>query len=30
VGKVPSSQPKDRVKMALMLFQIAPDYKVQK
>jgi uncharacterized protein (DUF1800 family) len=30
VGKVSSSQPKDRVKMALMLFQIAPDYKVQK
>jgi hypothetical protein len=30
VGRVPSSQPKDRVKMALMLFQIAPDYKVQK
>lgn len=30
VGRVPSSQPKDRVKMALMLFEIAPDYKVQK
>lgn len=30
VGKVSSSQPKDRVKMALMLFEIAPDYKVQK
>ena len=30
VGKVSSSTPKDRVKMALMLFEIAPDYKVQK
>lgn len=30
VGRVPSTQPKDRVKMALMLFEIAPDYKVQK
>jgi uncharacterized protein (DUF1800 family) len=30
VGRVSSSQPKDRVKMALMLFEIAPDYKVQK
>ena len=30
VGKVSSTQPKDRVKMALMLFETAPDYKVQK
>lgn len=30
VGKVPSNQPTNRVKMAIMLFQIAPDYKVQK
>ena len=30
VGRVSSSQPADRVKMALMLFEIAPDYKVQK
>ena len=30
VGKVSASKPTDRVKMALMLFEIAPDYKVQK
>jgi hypothetical protein len=30
VGKVSASNPTDRVKMALMLFEIAPDYKVQK
>ena len=30
VGKVSVNNPTDRVKMALMLFEIAPDYKVQK
>jgi hypothetical protein len=30
VTKVSSSKPTDRVKMAIMLFMIAPDYKVQK
>jgi len=30
VTKVSSTKPTDRVKMAIMLFEIAPDYKVQK
>ena len=30
VGRVSVNSPKDRVKMAIMLFEIAPDYKVQK
>jgi hypothetical protein len=30
VGQVSANSPSDRVKMALMLFEIAPDYKVQK
>lgn len=30
VSKVSSTKPTDRVKMAIMLFMIAPDYKVQK
>ena len=30
VGQVSANTPTDRVKMALMLFEIAPDYKVQK